>query len=154
MKLWKKIALGSLVAFGAMQVVSCARSNPPVTSDIHAAADVKAVLQRACYDCHSNETTWPWYSRVAPVSWLVHRDVTEGRAVLNFSDWESLPPEKRAKLQRESGEEVGEGEMPPRFYTPLHPHAVLSGADKELVRTWSQSAAAKSDGTIDAHVER
>src|SRR5512140_1474651 len=106
MKLWHKLALGSLVTFAAMQLVTCTRSNPPVLADIHAADDVKVVLKRACYDCHSNETTWPWYSHVAPASWLLHYDVTEGRAALNFSDWESLPPEKRAKLQRESGEEV------------------------------------------------
>jgi hypothetical protein len=158
MKVWKKMGLGSLIAFAAIQLVTCGRSNPPVTADIRAAPDVKAVLQRACYDCHSNETTWPWYSRVAPVSWLVHRDVSEGRAALSFSDWESLPVEKRSKLQRESGEEVGDGEMPPWLYTPLHPHAVLSNSDKQLLQTCARGGTevprAEADGDGHTHGER
>lgn len=140
MKLRMKIALGSLVAFAAIQFVSFERSNPPVQGDIRVAQDVHSVLRRACYDCHSNETTWPWYSRVAPVAWLVHQDVTEGRAALNFSDWESLPLDRRAKLQRESGDEIAEGEMPPWFYAPLHPHAALSDTDKQRVQAWAASA--------------
>ncbi len=158
MKVWKRIGLGSLVALSAIQLVTCERTNPPVTADIRATADVKAVLARACYDCHSNETTWPWYSRVAPVSWLVHRDVSEGRAALNFSDWEALPPERRSKLQRESGEEVAEGEMPPRLYTPLHPHAVLSSAGKQVIQAWARGGAeaprAEHDGDGRGHGER
>ncbi len=158
MKTWKKIGLGALVAFVAIQLGTCERSNPPVTADIRAAADVKAVLVRACYDCHSNETAWPWYSRVAPVSWLVHRDVSEGRAALNFSDWEALPAERRFKLRRESGEEVAEGEMPPRLYTPLHRHAVLLPADKQLVQAWARGTAevprAEGDRDGRAHGER
>ena len=146
MKVWKKVGLGSMVAFVAIQLVTCERTNPPVTADLRAAADAKAILTRACYDCHSNETTWPWYSRVAPVSWLVHRDVSEGRAALNFSDWEALPAERRSKLQLESGKEVAEGEMPPRLYTPLHPHAVLSSADKQELRAWAQGARREAGG--------
>ncbi len=131
-----------MIAFLGMQLVTCERVNGPAKADLRASAEVKGVLTRACYDCHSNETTWPWYSRIAPISWLVHRDVTEGREALNFSDWEALPSEKRAKLQRESGEEVAEGEMPPWIYTPLHPHAVLSSADKQLIQAWARSGEA------------
>jgi hypothetical protein len=160
MKTWKKIGLGSLVALSAIQLVTCERTNPPVTADLRAAADVKAVLARACYDCHSNETTWPWYSRVAPVSWLVNRDVSDGRAALNYSEWEALPAEKRSKLKRESGEEVAEGEMPPRLYTPLHSHAVLSRADKQVIEAWARGgvevprAGADGEGDGRAHGER
>lgn len=157
MKIWTRIAFGSVLAFAAIQVVTCERSNPPVNADIRVAQDVKSVLRRACYDCHSNETRWPWYSHVAPVSWLVHRDVSEGRVALNFSDWESLPPEKQAKLRHESGEEVTEGEMPPRLYTPLHPHAILSSADKQLVQNWAQgvrnSGAKFGNDDERAHIE-
>ncbi len=102
-KIWRNIGLGAVIAFLGMQLVTCERVNGPSKADLRASAEVKAVLTRACYDCHSSETTWPWYSRIAPISWLVHRDVTEGRAALNFSDWEALPSDKRAKLQRESG---------------------------------------------------
>jgi hypothetical protein len=137
LKRWQKVGIGGLVGFALLQVVSCTRDNPPVTADIRVSADVKAVLQRSCYDCHSNETTWPWYSRVAPMSWLVHRDITEGRAELNFSDWESMPAAKRAKKQVKIGQEVGKGEMPLWFYTPLHPHAVLTDADKVLLQSWA-----------------
>mgnify|MGYP003375741907 CR=1 FL=1 len=142
MKRWIKVVLGIVGVFAAIQLVSCERTNPAVTGDILAAADVKSVLRRSCYDCHSNETEWTWYSRVAPASWLVHRDVSVGRAALNFSEWESLPLERRAKLQKESAEEVAEGEMPPSFYTPLHPHAKLSLDDKLLLRTWGQGEGA------------
>jgi hypothetical protein len=140
MRRFTKIVLGGVVAIAAIQVVTFDRTNPPVTADIVVAPDVKAVLQRACYDCHSNETTWPWYSRVAPVSWLLHRDVVEGRRKMNFSEWESLPADKRAKKQRKCGGEVAEGEMPPWFYMPLHPRAALSSADKELLQSWSRGA--------------
>lgn len=139
MALRKKVALGLVITFAAIQLVTCERSNPPVKADIRVAQDVKAVLRRACYDCHSNETTWPWYSRIAPVSWLLHRDVIEGRAALNFSDWESLAPAKRSKLQRESADEVLEGGMPPRLYTPLHPEGALSSGDKELIQAWAHA---------------
>jgi hypothetical protein len=153
MNLWLKIGIGSLLALAGIQLVSCERTNPPITADLRAATDVKAVLTRACYDCHSNETAWLWYSHVAPISWLVHRDVTKGRAALNFSDWEALTEAKRAKLRRESGEEVAEGEMPPGIYTPMHPHAVLSGADKQLIQTWandSEAPRAEADGRAPA----
>lgn len=141
MKLLAKVALGAVAAFAAIQVATFRRTNPAVTADIRVSPEVKAVLRRSCYDCHSNETVWPWYSRVAPVSWLAHRDVTAGRAALNFSDWESLPPEKRSKAKRESAEEVADGEMPPWYYTPLHPHAALSRADKQLLEIWARGAA-------------
>jgi cytochrome c551/c552 len=140
MTLGAKIALGSLLAIAAIQVVTFARSNPPVTADIRAPEEVKSILRRACYDCHSNETVWPWYSRVAPVSWLLQSDVTEGREELNFSEWEALPPARRSKLQRKCGEEVQGGDMPPWFYTPMHPRAALSGADEQILEAWAESA--------------
>jgi hypothetical protein len=142
MRLWRKVAIGGVVALAAMQVVTFERTNPPVTAEIKVAADVKSALERGCYDCHSNASTWPWYSRVAPVSWLVHRDVTEGRAELNFSTWDALPPAKQAKKRREVGKEVASGEMAPWFYRAMHPHAVLSSADKQLLESWSRDATA------------
>ena len=88
------------------------RTNPPVQADFRGLTEVVSVLRRACYDCHSNETVWPWYSRVAPVSWVIAHDVNEGRAALNFSTWNQLSPEKQAKAINESWEEVAEGKMP------------------------------------------
>lgn len=143
MKRWR---IGVVLALAAMQLVTFERTNPPVTSEIRAAPEVTSVLRRACYDCHSNETVWPWYSHVAPVSWLMHRDVTGGRAALNFSSWGVLPVEKKSKSQHQIAEDVTEGEMPPWFYRPLHPHAALSATDKQLIQTWAQSARGAREG--------
>ncbi len=129
-----------VVVFVGMQVIPVDRVNPPVESDLTASPAVREVLRRACYDCHSNETRWPWYSHVAPVSWLVARDVRRGRRHVNFSTWGSLDARRRAKAKRETWEQVSEGEMPLWFYTPLHPEARLSAEDKEILRAWRDEA--------------
>jgi hypothetical protein len=102
---------------------------------------VRAILRRACYDCHSNETFWPWYSRIAPISWLVARDVHEGRKELNFSTWNRYTTKQQLKNFKESWAEVAEGEMPPWIYLPVHRDAVLSAEDRRLLRTWALGAA-------------
>lgn len=140
MKRSAKIGFGVVGALLAIQLVSCERTNPPITGDIPAPPDVKLVLRRACYDCHSNETTWPWYSRVAPVSWLLHRDVVQGRRHLNFSEWSSVPVEKRAKKRKGIAKQVDEGEMPLWFYVAMHPQAKLTDEDKKIIDGWAASA--------------
>jgi hypothetical protein len=127
-----------LVALGAIQLVPVDTSNPPVTADVPASVAVKGILRRACYDCHSNETQWPWYGRIAPVSWLLARDVREGRAELNFSTWNQYSTQQRVKKLKESWEEVAEGEMPPWFYLPVHRDARLSADDRTLLRQWAR----------------
>ena len=102
---------------------------------------MQAVLRRACYDCHSHETVWPWYSTVAPISWLVAHDVHEGREELDFSTWDAYAPAKRAKLLRETAKETSEGEMPPWYYVLVHPDARLANEDVVLLRTWVDGAA-------------
>ena len=97
-------------------VVAEPQWDSPITRDL---------ARRACFDCHSNETEWPVYSRIAPVSWLVARDVQEGRAVLNFSEWQR--PQEEAG---EAAETVTEGEMPLRLYTLMHAHARLSDVER------------------------
>jgi len=90
-KITKKIIMGIvtglIIVVIAIQFVTVERTNPPVTGEINVTPELKSVLQKSCYDCHSNETVWPWYSKVAPVSWLVSKDVVEGREELNFSEW-------------------------------------------------------------------
>ena len=101
----------------------------------------RVLAQRACFDCHSNETVWPAYASVAPVSWLVQRDVDDGRAMLNFSEWQ--------RPQEEAGEApkaVEEGEMPPAQYLLMHGDATLSAAERDrliqgLTRTLGPSTA-------------
>jgi hypothetical protein len=125
------------VALVAAQLVSPERSNPPIEEEVPAPAPVKAVLRESCYDCHSNETVWPWYSRVAPVSWLVAHDVNEGRAIVNYSAWNELAPETQAEMIHESWEHVEEGDMPPWSYLRLHRDARLSESDREILREWA-----------------
>jgi len=121
-----------------IQLVPVTRDNPPVTGPVDPPAPIAATLRRACFDCHSNETVWPWYSRVAPASWLVAYDVREGREHLNFSTWTSLSAQDRLKLGGEIAEEVEKGAMPPGVYTPLHPEARLSLQDISAVVAWAK----------------
>jgi hypothetical protein len=126
---WAKPPLWLLLAFLAIQLVPYGRDhiNPPVGSEpAWDSPETRALARRACFDCHSNETEWPVYSRVAPASWLVQHDVAEGRTALNFSEWQ--------RPQHEAGdaaEEVTEREMPPRIYQLMHAHARLSDADRD-----------------------
>lgn len=106
----KRSALGMCVAFILIQFIPVNRINPPVEADVSAPPDVGSVLRRACYDCHSSETRWPWYSHVAPVSWVIAHDVHEGRATLNYSTWNRLSPEKQAEAIQESWEEGSRGQ--------------------------------------------
>ena len=128
-KLLSKIVIGVLVLGAAIQFVPYGRehSNPPVTLEPDwDSAKTRELFFRACRDCHSNETVWPWYSNVAPVSWLVASDVYEAREHLNVSDW------GRPKQDGdEAAEMLREGEMPLWCYLPLHPRARLSDADHE-----------------------
>lgn len=110
--------------FFAIQLVPYGRNhvNPPVISEPRwSSPKTRELAVRACFDCHSNETVWPWYASVAPVSWLIQRDVDEGRNELNFSQWNSVQEEGD-----ESAEKLLEGEMPQWYYTLLHPAAKLS----------------------------
>jgi hypothetical protein len=129
-----------LVLVVAIQFIPVETANPPVESDIPTSPAVKAVLRRACYDCHSHETVWPWYSHIAPISWLLARDVQEGRAELNFSTWNRYSTQQHVKKLKESWEEVREGEMPPWYYLPVHREAQLSAADRTLLEQWARTA--------------
>lgn len=128
-----------VVVLVGMQAIRPNRDNPPVTGDLDAPADVKLVLRRSCYDCHSNETRWPWYTNIAPVSWLVANHVKEGRAELNFSEWSSYEPKKREHKLEEIEDEVHEGEMPIGNYVWIHGDAKLSAADSKLIQEWAQT---------------
>lgn len=130
MKLRKFISvlfLSGLVLFGLIQLVPYGRdhTNPPVVQEPAWDAQTRALAQRACFDCHSNETVWPWYSNIAPISWLVQRDTDKGRDELNFSEWEMGEDEAE-----DIAEVIQEGEMPLPPYILLHPTARLSEAEK------------------------
>jgi hypothetical protein len=132
---WKRVLLYAggtvVVMFLLIQAVPYGRNhtNPPVTQEpAWDSPQTRAYAVSACYDCHSNETKWPWYTNIAPVSWLVQSDVDGGRSVLNFSEWNRPQGEGAGDIT----EVVREGEMPPVYYAwmPNHPGARLSDSEK------------------------
>jgi len=135
-KVLRSFLLSIVLAFIVVQFVPVERTNPPVEEEAPAPANVRTILHRACYDCHSNETRWPWYSHVAPVSWLVAHDVHEARKHLNFSTWNQYNPKRQARKLNEAWEEVEEGEMPLWYYLVVHRDAALSPWDRGLLLTW------------------
>jgi hypothetical protein len=136
----KKFWTGIGITFLAFQLVPIDRENPPVESEVSAPEEVREILERACYDCHSNESRWPWYGYIAPTSWLVAYDIDEARDHMNFSTWNQYDEDEQIDMIEEVWEEVEEGEMPPFFYTPFHPPAQLDEKDRAVLREWSENA--------------
>jgi hypothetical protein len=136
-------AIGVIALLVGAQLVPVARTNPAIERDVAAPAEIDALLRRACYDCHSRETAWPWYSRVAPVSWLVVHDVEGDRRELDFSAWDAYDPAQRAKKLRESADEIAEGEMPPWYYRLVHADARLTAGEREALRAWCAAEIAR-----------
>ena len=134
--------LGFGAAFVCSQAVRVQRTNPPVRGDLIAPAAVQEVLREACYDCHSNQTRWPWYSALAPMSWLIQHDVMAGRRRLNFSDWTDYAsdPETAAQKLRKVAKAVTEGNMAPRYYQMLRPRARLTSEERALITAWAAAA--------------
>ena len=128
-----------LVVFAAIQVVRPERTNPPFdpADEIRAPRNVQPILERSCYDCHSNETRWPWYSNIAPMSWALADDVKEAREELSFSEWNAYTADHRAHMLEEICEQVEKGEMPQKPYTLMHPGAKLSIEDKRALCVWA-----------------
>ncbi len=141
----RRLVTRTLIVLAAVlvlaQFVPVDRTNPPLGGEVPAPPEVRAILKRACYDCHSNETVWPWYSRVAPVSWLVAYDVRHGRREFNFSAWNRLSAERRIKVAQKSLEEIRDDEMPPGIYVSMHPTARLSQGDLRILQQWAEATA-------------
>jgi hypothetical protein len=132
----KKILIALAVLVVGIQFIPVERSNPPVTQEIDAPANVKSILETSCYDCHSNKTNWPWYSYVAPVSFLVASDVNEGREHVNFSEWDRYDGKKRTKILEEMLEEVEKGKMPLSKYIIVHPEAEMDKSKIASLKDW------------------
>ena len=135
----KKLIIAVAVLAGlflAIQFVPYGKdhSNPPVIGEpTWDSPETRALAVDACFDCHSNETVWPWYSNVAPVSWLLGRDVSEGRANLNFSEWavsNGTGGEKKGKWNYIE-DVIRSGKMPKPIYVIQHPEAKLTDVEKE-----------------------
>lgn len=145
---WKRItgliSLGLLGILVLIQLVPYGRdhTNPPVTAEPNwDSPRTRELAAGSCFDCHSNLTAWPWYTNVAPMSWLVQRDVDEGRSVLNFSQWD------RPQRADEVAEVVLEGEMPPWQYTLIHRGTKLSDPERrELAAGLRATIAASPSG--------
>lgn len=119
------LALVVLLILAQLVPYGCTHRNPPVKGEPPFDATTRALAVRACFDCHSNQTKWPWYSYVAPMSWLVQHHVDEGREELNFSEW------PHSGEGDEAGEDVRDGSMPPRSYLWMHSEARLTPAERE-----------------------
>jgi hypothetical protein len=150
MNKWLKRMSGiGLFAFIAMQFGNPSHQNPPVLpgNDVLASnpppPSVTALLMVACYDCHSFETKWPWYSYVAPVSWSVVRDVNAARASLNFSDWPHGEARRERKRWRRVAEVIQNGEMPLPSYTWIHRQARLDTRQRAELVKWAEGQAEK-----------
>ena len=120
--------------------------NPPEETEVAAPAEVRGILRASCYDCHSHETVWPWYSHVVPAKWLVRNHVTEGREHLNFSAWNRYDAQRAARKLEEVVEMVEKGAMPLQGYVALHKGAELTPDEAELLIRWARELAAGGGG--------
>jgi hypothetical protein len=141
-KLMKKLTYtlaAILIVFLLVQLIPVNRENPEfdVEYDFDAPDNVKEIVVNSCYDCHSNQTDWPFYSMVAPVSWFVVSDVNDARKKVNFSEWLLQPEEKQQKIKEEMIEEIEDGEMPLPKYLIMHPLAELSDEQMQVLKDWA-----------------
>ena len=138
-----------LVAFAIIQFIPSGRpANQPVAGQdvfeiVEIPAEVGSLLKNACYDCHSQSVKYPWYSYVAPVSWLVARDVNMAREHLDFGKWGELTKPKQIKVLGEIAEEVEDRNMPMEIYIRMHSEAKLTDKQRELIINWSEQLAEK-----------
>ncbi len=130
----------------AIQFIPVVRRNSPASGDLVAPPPVKSALRNACYDCHSSQTRWPWYTAIAPASWLAAREVREGRRRLNFSDWGAYAsdPGTASHKLNEIADSAGSGKMAPWYYLLLHPGARLSAAQRDMVVGWARTQARRA----------
>lgn len=148
MKRWLKwIGAAALVGFAALQFTNPAHTNPPVAPGRDALAtngppaEVAALIKVACYDCHSYETTWPWYSYIAPVSWTVVQDVNDARYSMNFSDWPHDDAHRARKRWRRIAEAVEANEMPIPKYSLIHRRSRLNAQQRQELINWARQKA-------------
>lgn len=137
------MGIGLLLVAMQLVPVELPAVEPRPETDLLTAGDVpesiSSLLKTSCYDCHSVESTYPWYSRVAPTSWLVAKDVREAREELNFSEWTGLPKRKKVKNLENIKDEVGEGHMPMPIYLVIHWDAKLSDEQRKQIVDWANT---------------
>ncbi len=141
----KRLGLSALALVVAVQFVPVTRDNPPAASAsaFYSAesvpAEVRSVIGQSCTNCHTNETVWPWYSYLAPFSWMVAHDVHQARGQLNFSEWNKYSSKKKEQKLEEICEQVMNGDMPDGKYLLMHRKAKLTQDQREAICNWTQS---------------
>lgn len=136
----KKAIYVILVLLLAIQLVPIDKTNPEESAPMQITDfNAKAVLDKSCMDCHSNNTVWPWYANIAPFSWKIEAHVKEGREELNFSEWGNYSTKKAIHKLEEIVEEVQEGHMPEDGYTLMHPEAIITEEDFAVLKSWVNS---------------
>ncbi len=148
----KRGGIGILVLLLAIQLYRPDRANPGFKASEDIGADstmdrvVASIFRRACYDCHSFETRWPWYSAIAPASWLVASDVHEGRSNVNFSMWGRYSVSRRVQSLGDIHDEIADHSMPLPKYLLLHPDARLTDAERDSILAWTDRETARLGG--------
>jgi len=143
----KKILIGLLALFLISQFIPAnlpevINDNPTdLISNNDVPKNIEKMLRTSCYDCHSNETVYPWYSYVSPVKFLISKDTKDGRKHLNFSEWKNYSKADKLEALDDIGEEVEEGEMPMKIYPITHPNAKLNDSDREALVLWAEEFA-------------
>lgn len=134
----KKSLIILVLIVGLMQLIGIEKSNPPTdpAAELKAPEAVTSLLKKSCYDCHSNETTWPGYADVAPVSFFVASHVEDGRKALNFSNWKNIPKDIKIRRLQRSIQTLHNGMMPLSSYLWLHDEAKLSADEKMSLDSW------------------
>ena len=146
------IALSTVHPFGNPR--SGVAPNGPLLEGSDVPAHVHTILEKKCGDCHSENTRYPLYSHLAPVSWMVEKDVREGREHMNLSRWQSYTINDRINALTRMASEVRAGQMPPRPYALFHPHARLSAEDQELIYAWAKSERKRLRQTLNAGADQ
>lgn len=147
MKPIKKLALALCIVFVAIQFIQPAHNKsglilPTDFNKIYAVpANVQTILQNACYDCHSNNTAYPWYSNIQPIAWMMKRHIDNGKAKLNFSDFGNYTTRKQISKLKEMANQIKDGEMPISTYKMMHNKANLSKEEKGLIVDWMNKLA-------------
>ena len=134
---FKQLVLITLLIFLGLQFIPVDLTNPPVESRTVGSQRVMDLFRRSCFDCHSNETTWPWYGKVAPFSWAYVNDVNRGREKLNFSTWNRLSLADQERLMAEIWNQVKFGDMPPPMYVFVNQDARVTTDHHQMMREWS-----------------
>jgi hypothetical protein len=133
----KQLFLLMLVVGGAIQFIPVDRTNPPVDTRSVGSEPVMKLFRNACFDCHSNETVWPWYGKVAPFSWLVARDVNKGREALNFSNWSRMPLREQEEMMDKVWKKFFNDTATTEIYTLGRPEGHVTTDHHRMLRVWA-----------------